>query len=51
MYRHQMKYAVYRVARLLDLLRSLAHSFGLSIILVTHDIGIVRLLVHPLLVM
>ncbi|MGD1909602.1 MAG: phosphonate C-P lyase system protein PhnK [Rivularia sp. (in: cyanobacteria)] len=38
-------------ARLLDLLRSLVRSFGLSVILVTHDIGVVRLLAHRLLVM
>lgn len=38
-------------ARLLDLLRSLVRSFGLSVILVTHDIGVIRLLAHRLLVM
>ena len=38
-------------ARLLDLLRSLVRYFGLSVILVTHDIGVVRLLAHRLLVM
>ena len=38
-------------ARLLDLLRSLVRSLGLSVILVTHDIGVVRLLAHRLLVM
>ncbi|MEO0854361.1 MAG: phosphonate C-P lyase system protein PhnK, partial [Cyanobacteria bacterium J06648_11] len=38
-------------ARLLDLLRSLARNLHLSIILVTHDIGVVRLLAHRLLVM
>ncbi|MBE9214590.1 phosphonate C-P lyase system protein PhnK [Plectonema cf. radiosum LEGE 06105] len=38
-------------AKLLDLLRSLVRSFGLSVILVTHDIGVVRLLAHRLLVM
>ncbi|YAF96443.1 MAG: phosphonate C-P lyase system protein PhnK [Nodularia sp. CChRGM 3473] len=38
-------------ARLLDLLRSLVRNFHLSVILVTHDIGVVRLLAHRLLVM
>ena len=38
-------------ARLLDLIRSLVRKFQLSIILVTHDIGVVRLLAHRLLVM
>ncbi|MBF2016938.1 MAG: phosphonate C-P lyase system protein PhnK [Rivularia sp. T60_A2020_040] len=38
-------------AKLLDLLRSLVRSFGLSVILVTHDIGVIRLLAHRLLVM
>jgi putative phosphonate transport system ATP-binding protein len=38
-------------ARLLDLLRSLVRNFQLSVILVTHDIGVVRLLAHRLLVM
>ncbi len=38
-------------ARLLDLLRSLVRNLNLSVILVTHDIGIVRLLAHHLLVM
>nr|WP_235602741.1 phosphonate C-P lyase system protein PhnK [Nodularia spumigena] len=38
-------------ARLLDLLRSLVRNFNLSVILVTHDIGVVRLLAHRLLVM
>jgi putative phosphonate transport system ATP-binding protein len=38
-------------ARLLDLLRSLVRNFKLSVILVTHDIGVVRLLAHRLLVM
>jgi putative phosphonate transport system ATP-binding protein len=38
-------------ARLLDLLRSLARTFQLSIILVTHDLGVARLLAHRLLVM
>ena len=38
-------------ARLLDLLRSLVRNLNLSVILVTHDIGVVRLLAHRLLVM
>jgi putative phosphonate transport system ATP-binding protein len=38
-------------AKLLDLLRSLVRNFNLSVILVTHDIGVVRLLAHRLLVM
>jgi putative phosphonate transport system ATP-binding protein len=38
-------------ARLLDLLRSLVRNLHLSVILVTHDIGVVRLLAHRLLVM
>lgn len=38
-------------ARLLDLIRSLVRSLNLSVILVTHDIGVVRLLAHRLMVM
>lgn len=38
-------------ARLLDLIRSLVRSLHLSVILVTHDIGVVRLLAHRLVVM
>ena len=38
-------------ARLLDLIRSLVRSLGLSLILVTHDIGVVRLLAQRLMVM
>lgn len=38
-------------ARLLDLLRSLVRNLDLSVILVTHDLGVVRLLAHRLLVM
>ena len=38
-------------AKLLDLIRSLVRSFHLSVILVTHDIGVVRLLAHRLVVM
>lgn len=37
--------------RLLDLLRSLVRNLDLSVILVTHDLGVVRLLAHRLLVM
>ncbi|MEB3357506.1 MAG: phosphonate C-P lyase system protein PhnK [Synechococcales bacterium] len=38
-------------AKLLDLMRSLVRNLHLSVILVTHDIGVVRLLAHRLLVM
>ncbi|ESA35571.1 phosphonate c-p lyase system protein [Leptolyngbya sp. Heron Island J] len=38
-------------ARLLDLMRSLVRTLDLSVILVTHDIGVVRLLAHRLMVM
>ena len=38
-------------ARLLDLIRSLVRTLGLSVILVTHDIGVVRLLAQRLMVM
>ncbi|MGF1499418.1 MAG: phosphonate C-P lyase system protein PhnK [Elainellaceae cyanobacterium] len=38
-------------ARLLDLMRSLVRNLHLSVILVTHDIGVVRLLAHRLMVM
>ena len=38
-------------ARLLDLIRSLVRNFHLSVILVTHDLGVIRLLAHRLLVM
>lgn len=38
-------------AKFLDLLRSLVRHLQLSIILVTHDLGVVRLLAHRLLVM
>lgn len=38
-------------AKLLDLIRSLVRSFHLSVVFVTHDIGVVRLLAHRLLVM
>lgn len=38
-------------ARLLDLIRGLVRELGLSIILVTHDLAVARLLAHRLLVM
>ncbi|MEL6223432.1 MAG: phosphonate C-P lyase system protein PhnK [Cyanobacteria bacterium J06627_8] len=38
-------------AKLLDLMRSLVRTLDLSVILVTHDIGVVRLLAHRLIVM
>ena len=38
-------------ARLLDLLRGLVRSLGLSAIVVTHDMGVVRLLADRLMVM
>ena len=38
-------------ARLLDLMRSLVRTLNLSVILVTHDIGVVRLLAHRWMVM
>lgn len=38
-------------ARLLDLMRSLVRTLHFSVILVTHDIGVVRLLAHRLMVM
>lgn len=38
-------------ARLLDLLRRLTHNLGLAAVIVTHDLGVVRLLAHRLLVM
>lgn len=38
-------------ARLLDLLRSLVRRLSLSAIVVTHDLGVVRLLAHRLMVM
>jgi len=38
-------------AKLLDLMRQLVRTLNLSVILVTHDIGVVRLLAHRLLVM
>ena len=38
-------------ARLLDLLRGLVEDLGLSAVIVTHDLAVVRLLAHRLLVM
>ena len=38
-------------AKLLDLIRQIVRSLDLSVILVTHDIGVVRLLAHRLMVM
>lgn len=38
-------------ARLLDLLRELVSELGLSVILVTHDLAVARLLAHRLIVM
>jgi putative phosphonate transport system ATP-binding protein len=38
-------------ARLLDLLRGLVRDMGLSVIIVTHDLAVVRLLAHRLMVM
>ena len=38
-------------ARLLDLLRNLVTDLGLSAIVVTHDLGVARLLAHRLIVM
>ncbi len=38
-------------ARLLDLLRGLVRDLGLSVVLVTHDLAVVRLLAHRLMVM
>jgi putative phosphonate transport system ATP-binding protein len=38
-------------ARLLDLLRNLVSDLGLSVVVVTHDLAVVRLLTHQLMVM
>jgi putative phosphonate transport system ATP-binding protein len=38
-------------ARLLDLIRGLVRDLGLSVIIVTHDLAVVRLLAHRLMVM
>jgi putative phosphonate transport system ATP-binding protein len=38
-------------ARLLDLLRELVSQLGLSVVVVTHDLAVVRLLAHRLMVM
>jgi len=38
-------------ARLLDLIRGLVMEFGLSVVIVTHDLAVARLLSHRLMVM
>jgi putative phosphonate transport system ATP-binding protein len=38
-------------ARLLDLLRDLVDEFGLSVVIVTHDLAVVRIISHRLMVM
>ena len=38
-------------ARLLDLLRHLVSSLGLAVVLVTHDLGVARILAHRMMVM
>ncbi len=38
-------------ARLLDLVRGLVNALGIACIIVTHDLGVVRLLTHRLMVM
>ena len=38
-------------ARLLDLIRSLVRDLGLSVIIVTHDLAVARLLSHRIMVM
>jgi putative phosphonate transport system ATP-binding protein len=38
-------------ARLLDLLRGLVRELGLSVVVVTHDLAVARLLAHRMLVM
>ena len=38
-------------ARLLDLLRNITADLGLAVVLVTHDLGVARLLAHRLMVM
>jgi putative phosphonate transport system ATP-binding protein len=38
-------------ARLLDLLRTLVRELNLAVVIVTHDLGVARLLAHRLLVM
>ena len=38
-------------ARLLDLVRGLVHDLGLSVIIVTHDLAVARLLSHRMMVM
>ena len=38
-------------ARLLDLLRRLVQEYNVAVIVVTHDLGVARLLAHRLMVM
>jgi len=38
-------------ARILDLLRRLTRDLGLAVVIVTHDLGVARLLTHRLMVM
>jgi len=38
-------------ARLLDLLRTLVHEFGLAVVIVTHDLAVARLISHRTVVM
>jgi putative phosphonate transport system ATP-binding protein len=38
-------------ARLLDLVSRLVHELGLAVIIVTHDLGVARLLSHRMIVM
>ncbi len=38
-------------ARLLDLLRGLVSDLGLSVVIVTHDLAVARLLSHSIMVM
>jgi putative phosphonate transport system ATP-binding protein len=38
-------------ARLLDLLRTLTRSLALAAVVVTHDLGVARLLAHRMMVM
>ena len=38
-------------ARLLDLIRGLVAELGLSVVIVTHDLAVARLLAHRMLVM
>ncbi|MEJ2653807.1 MAG: hypothetical protein P8Z69_00575 [Acidihalobacter sp.] len=38
-------------ARLLDILRRLVHELGLAVVIVTHDLAVIRLLAHRLMIM